>query len=166
MKKKRSVQPVQLSPEEMSRRESRLKKIEATATFGLLLVCAGMAGPFFNLLVTPSPVFMWIFAAGAVIFTVARLCNVADPADSLRLRRLRRLEFWAGMALCIASGLWFYNYKRFGDFGGTLAVIRPTVVFALAGAAIQVIAAWLIYSAQKKEKAAGGEDNHGNSPKP
>lgn len=150
--KKKTHGPVEKTPESDARRESRLKKLENTATFGLLLVAAGMAGPFFNLTVTPSPVFKWIFAAGAVIFSVARLCNVADPADSLRMRRLRRLEFWSGMAFCIASGLWFYNDHRFGAFGGSLAVIQPTVVFALAGSAIQIVAAWLIHSATKKEE--------------
>ncbi|MDE7159641.1 MAG: hypothetical protein K2O24_02165 [Muribaculaceae bacterium] len=153
MKKRRSAQPATLTPEESARRESRLKKIENTATFGLLLVCVGMAAPLFNLMNVPSPIFMWIFAAGALIFTVARLCNVADPADTLRIRRLRRLEFWAGMAFCIASGLWFYNYQRLGSFGGSLAVIRPTVVFVIAGAAIQVIAAWLIHSARNKQSS-------------
>lgn len=159
MKKKPSVSPATLSPAEQARREARLKKIENCATFGLILVCVGMAGPLFNLLTAPSPVFMWIFAAGALIFTIARLVNVADPADSLRLRRLRRLEFWAGMAFCIASGMWFYNSRRLGQFGGSLAVIRPTVVFALAGAAIQVIAAWLIYSAKKKEGHPSAPDD-------
>lgn len=130
---------------------ARLRQMENTATFGLLLVAVGMAGPFFNLTVTPAPWFMWVFAAGALVFTVARLVGAADTSGSLRMRRLRRLEFWAGMAFCVASGMWFFNWHRMGSFAGSLAIIRPTVVFALAGAAIQVIAAWLIHSCQIKE---------------
>ncbi len=147
MKKRNDSQAPLPSP----KREKRLKRIENIATFGLLIVAVSLAGPFFNLAVAPAPVYKWIYAAGAVIYTIARLAGVADPADSLRLRRLRRLEFWAGMAFCIASGLWFYNSSRLGAFAGSLGVIQPTVVFTLVGATIQIIAAWLIYAAQKKE---------------
>ncbi len=134
------------------------KYIENCATFGLLLICAGMAGPLLNMLTATPPLYMWIYAAGALIFTVARLVGAADRTGSLRMRRLRRLEFWAGMAFCIASGLWFYNSQRLGAYGGSLAIIRPTVVFTLAGAAIQVIASWLIYSQRKKEETSSHDD--------
>ncbi len=144
---KAAQRPTAYSP----KREKRLKRIENIATFGLIIVAVSLAGPFFNLTAAPAPLYKWLYAAGAVIYTVARLCNVADPADSLRLRRLRRLEFWAGMAFCIGSGMWFYNSSRLGHFAGSLGTIQPTVVFTLVGATIQIIAAWLIYSTQKKE---------------
>ena len=131
--------------------------MESTATFGLLLVAAGMLIPFVTLSngnlewVTASK---WIYTAGALIFTVARVVNVNDPRDSLRLRRLRRLEFWAGMAFCVAAFFWFYNEAKFADmmYVGPLAILRDTVLFSLAGAAIQVVASWMISFRQKKEE--------------
>ena len=84
--------------------ESRRKKMEGTATFGLLMVALAMLCPFMSAANDGfdwMQVYKWIYAAGALIYTFARLVSVNDPLHSLRHRRLRRLEFWAGMALCI-----------------------------------------------------------------
>lgn len=136
--------------------KARKRKIrracENMATFGLLLVCAAMVSPFAT---GADPfwmkVFCWVYAAGALIFTVARMVDVADPDESVRLRRLRRMEFWAGMAFCIASGFWFYTTSRLGSQAGVLALMRNTVVFTIVGAALQTIASWMIVSRMKKE---------------
>ncbi len=137
--------------------ENRRKKMEAIATFGLILVAAAMFAPFASFGSVGKfdwlSIGKWIYAAGALIFTFARLVNVSDPKESLRLRRLRRLEFWAGMAFCIGAFFWFYNENKFGNtlFVGPLAIVRDTVLFSLAGAFIQVIASWMIAYRQKKE---------------
>lgn len=133
--------------------EKRRKMVESTATFGLLLVCVSLVSPFagignMNIL----SVFKWIYAAGALIYVVARVVNVNDPGDSMRLRRLRRLEFWAGVAFMLAAAFWFYEEQHLGPYAGPLAVMRNTILFTLAGAAIQVIASWMIVSRTKKEQ--------------
>ncbi|MDE6235255.1 MAG: hypothetical protein K2M56_05850 [Muribaculaceae bacterium] len=147
----------QLTPEQADKRR---KKMEIVATFGLLLIAVAMLGPFmsaqsvglggFNWM----QVYKWVYAAGALIYTFARLVNVTDPRDSLRLRRLRRLEFWAGMAFCIGGFFWFYNEQKFGNnpFVGPLAILKDVVAFALAGAVIQVVASWMISFRQQKEQ--------------
>lgn len=157
----RNKQP--LSPEQA---EKRRKKMENVATFGLLLVAVAMLGPFmtygkadgFNWM----EIFKWIYAAGALVYTFARLVGINDPNESLRLRRLRRLEFWAGMAFCIGGFFWFYNEQKYGNspFVGPLTILKDVVAFSLAGAVIQVIASWMIVyrmEKEKKEKAKGGK---------
>lgn len=137
--------------------DKRRKQMEGVATFGLLLIAVAMLGPFMNF-GTSSDFWMaaykWIYAAGALIYTFARVVSVSDPRDSLRLRRLRRLEFWAGMAFCIGAFFWFYNAKKYEEFPfvGILAIVKDTVVFSLAGALIQVIASWLISFREQKER--------------
>ena len=138
-------------------RESRRKKMEGVATFGLLLVAVAMLGPFMAGVGETfrwMNIFKWIYAAGALIYTFARLVSVNDPEDSLRLRRLRRLEFWAGMAFCIGAFFWFYNEQKYADFPfvGPLTVLKDVVAFSLAGAVIQVVASWMIGFRQQKEQ--------------
>lgn len=140
--------------------ERRRRKAEGTATAGMLLLAAALVVPFAQLDDTSVlSVCKWFYAAGALIFTVARVTNVSDPRESLRLRRLRRLEFWAGMAFCIGAFLWFYNEHKFGayPFVGSLTIIRDTILFSLVGALIQLIASWMIYFRQKKELGTPNE---------
>lgn len=147
----------------------RRKAVEATATFGLLLVAIGLVAPFTSLEnVEMLSVFKWIFAPGALIFTIARMVNVNDPSDSLRIKRLRRLEFWAGIAFCISAFFWFYNdYKYVStvpgaiQFVGPLKVLHETILFSLVGALIQVIASFMIGRRMKKE----GMQTAGKQPK-
>lgn len=136
------------------------KAIEATATFGLILVAVGLVAPFTDL-TDPEyvKIFKWIYSPGALIFTIARIVGATDPTDSLRVRRLRRMEFWAGVALCIGAFFWFYNEHRFGDFlilgTGTMACLKETIYFTLVGAIIQVISSLSIARRIKKEESAG-----------
>lgn len=133
--------------------EKRRKMVESTATFGLLLVCVALVSPFAGLgNMGILKIFKWVYAAGALVYVVARVVNVNDPADSMRLRRLRRMEFWAGVAFMLAAAFWFYEERHLGPFAGPLAVMRNTILFTLVGAAIQVIASWLIVSRTKKEQ--------------
>lgn len=158
---------------------SRRKKMEATATLGLILIAVAMLAPFASFLsgnlgpastesLDPLSIYKWIFAAGALIFTFARLVNVSDPNESLRIRRIRRLEFWAGMAFCIAAFFWFYNEQKLSSmlFVAPMAILRDTVVFTLAGAMIQIIASWMLVWRQNKEKreaeAKGDKKNKKN----
>ena len=133
------------------------KTIETTATFGLILIAVGLAAPFTNL-TDPDYVrfFKWIYAPGALIFTIARRVGSTDPDESMRLRRLRRLEFWAGVAFCIGVFFWFYNENRYQDLlsmaTGTMTVLRETIYFTLVGAIIQVLAVIFIGRRLNKEQ--------------
>lgn len=133
--------------------EKRRRLVERTATFGLLLLCAALVAPFaISNEMSGLAIYKWIYAAGALIFLVARIVGATDPGYSPRLRRIRRMEFWAGVAFGVGAFLWFYTERRVGPFAGPLAVLRSTILFTLAGAVIQVISAQLGYSVEKKEK--------------
>ena len=132
--------------------EKRRKQVEGIATFGLILICVALVAPF----TSPASmeylaVYRWIYGSGALIYLVARVVDITDPKDSMRLRRLRRMEFWAGVAFGLATAFWFIGMHRLGPYAGALAVLKNTITFTLVGALIQIIASWLIYSQTKKE---------------
>ena len=132
------------------------KAVERSATFGLILVAVGLLAPFADLSNAGwLRVFKWVYAAGALVFTIARIVGSTDSADSMRIRRLRRLEFWAGVAFCIGAFFWFFNEDRFAAYlelgMGSLACLRDTVYFTLAGAAIQIMAVILLQRRLKGE---------------
>ena len=132
--------------------DAKRKRVEAAATFGLLLLAAGLVAPFANIENTQlARVFKYVFAAGALIYTAARLVNVNAPGDSVRLRRLRRMEMWAGFCFCVGAFFWFYKSVKYPEYGFTLGVVRDTILFTLSGAMIQVIASWMISARMKKE---------------
>lgn len=130
----------------------RLRRLEWVASSGLALVCLALVVPFFN----PSDLalvsaFKWVYSAGALIFVVARILSAGGLGESLRMRRLRRMECWAGMAFVVAALFWFYSEAHLGPYAGVLAVLRQTILFTLVGACIQIIASWMIVSQSKKE---------------
>ena len=133
--------------------EKRRRYVEVAASVGLLLVLVAMMAPFLGGLLGNSMVWAkWVYAGGALVYTVARVVNVNAPGDSLRLRRLRRLEFWAGMCFVIGAAFWFYKLQYYsGFFAGPLAVMRQTVAFTMAGAVLQIVASWMIAARMKKE---------------
>lgn len=132
--------------------EKLRRRIEATATFGLLLICVALAVPFASPLdLDFISIFKWVYSAGALIFIIARAVGTKDSSDSLRIRRLRRMEFWAGVAFVFAAAFWFYEEAHLGEYAGVLAIMRNTIMFTLAGALIQIIASWMIVARSKKE---------------
>lgn len=133
--------------------EARRKYVEIAAAIGLLLVLLAMMAPFFEGLIGRSMMWAkWVYASGALVYTCARVVNVNAPGDSLRLRRLRRLEFWAGVCFIVGAAFWFYKLQYFsGLLAGPLAVMRQTVAFTMAGAVIQIVASWMIAFRMKKE---------------
>lgn len=134
--------------------EKRRKQVEGTATFGLILICVALVAPFTNpTSMEYMSVFRWIYGSGAAIYLIARLVDISDPMDSPRLKRLRRMEFWAGVSFGLATAFWFIGQHRFHNdpYVGALAVLQNTIMFTLIGALIQIVASWLIYSQVKKE---------------
>ncbi len=151
MKKKENDVPVE------SRARIR-RAMEALATFGLILVAVGLAAPFATfgngtLLV----MFKWIFAAGAVVYTVARVVGAVGRDGSFRVRRLRRMEGWAGIAFCIAAFFWFYNTRKFDGEMLTFRMLNETILFTLAGALIQIVSSWMLSAALRKDAGQTGE---------
>lgn len=137
----------------MTNIKKRRKRMENLSLLGLILLCAGLIAPFANIgSETLQSVFKYVYAVGALIYAVARMINVNSKEDSLRLRRLRRMEMWAGFAFLVGAFFWFYNSFRFPNIGFSLVVMRDTIMFTLAGAIIQVIASWMIAARMKKEE--------------
>lgn len=135
--------------------EKRRRIVEIVASISLAVVALALVLPIFN----PADIRMlsmckWVYAAGALFYTAARVVNVNAGTDSLRLRRLRRMEAWAGMAFCIGAAFWFYNSERHPEvFGFSLALIRDTIMFTLVGALLQIISGWMISVRSRKEYA-------------
>lgn len=137
----------------MTKIEKRRRRMENLSLVGLILLCAGLVAPFANIgSETLQTVFKYVYSAGALVYAVARLVNVNAPEDSLRLRRLRRMEMWAGFAFIIGAFFWFYNSYRYPNIGFSLSVMRDTIMFTLVGAIIQVISSWMIAARMKKEE--------------
>lgn len=134
--------------------EKRRKQVEASATFGLILICVALVAPF----TAPAnveylKVFKWIYGSGALIYLIARAVDSSDPKESANLKRLRRMEFWAGVSFGLATAFWFIGEHKYHNdpYIGALAVLWNTIMFTLIGALIQIVASWLIYSRSKKE---------------
>lgn len=149
----KKMKPTPDSNIEIASRSQRDRLAEGCATFGLLLICVALAAPFAN----PSSLsflaaFKWVYAAGALIYVIARVVGATGVSGSVRLRRLRRMEFWAGVAFMIGAAFWFYSERHLGEYAGVLAVTRTTVMFTLVGAAVQIISSALITSQIKKER--------------
>lgn len=137
----------------MTKIEKRRRMMENLSLAGLLLLCLGLVVPFANIGSSAlASAFKYVYAAGALIYAVARMVNVNAPGDSVRLRRLRRMEMWAGFVFIVGAFFWFYNAAKFPYIGFSLGVMRDTIMFTLAGALIQVIASWMIASRMKKEQ--------------
>ncbi len=121
---------------------------------GMILIAVGMLIPLFNLYDgSILPVCKWVFTIGALMFTASKCIKTLPSSASFRLKRLKRLEFWAGICFVIAAGFWFYNQEKLGNspYAGSLAIIHDTILFTLSGAVLQLVAAWMIYFREKKE---------------
>ncbi len=147
----------------------RRRQLEWVSTFGLLIIAIALVGPFASGMDNMSAltVYKWIYAAGALMYLLARLVSATYRDGSLRLRRLRRLEFWAGMCFAAGAFFWFYNEARFAAVfsAGPLAILQNTILFTLAGAMIQVIATWMIASRLKKETGGEAAEDKPRNPK-
>jgi len=134
----------------------RRRRFETLASVGMLLIVAGLTIPLFNLLNTGVlTACKWVFSAGSLIFFAARCVKVAPADEDVRLKRMRRMEFWAGACFIVAAFFWFYNEAKYAQElamwgAGSLSVIRDSIVFSMAGAVLQIIASWLIYFREKK----------------
>lgn len=138
---------------------SRVQRaMEPLATFGLMLVAAGLVAPLVSLDNTVLTVaFKWVFAVGAVIFTAARVAGCFGQNsgnEGFRVRRLRRMEVWAGIAFCLGAFFWFYNTSKIDSDVLTFRMLNETILFTMVGALIQIVSSWMLSSALRKEAKA------------
>lgn len=139
-------------PQKAEGRARIRRAMEALATFGLIILAVGLTAPFVgadNVALTAW--FKWIFAGGALLYTVARIVGSFGKDESFRVRRLRRMEMWGGFAFCAASFFWFYNTSRIKSDVLTFRMLNETILFTLVGALIQLVASWMLSSALNKE---------------
>lgn len=132
------------------------RMLENVATAGMLLIAVSLILPLFHLTTGAwLDALKWVYGAGALTYLVARVIGALknSPDDSTRLRRLRRMPAWAGVAFCIAAWFWFYYEAKLGEYAGPLAILRQTITFSLVGAILQIISSWMIYSREKREKS-------------
>lgn len=150
MAKKKKILPKANDPKLIKKRGYA----ESAAAIGMILIIVAMFLPLLNMFSTANlHIFKWIFAAGTLLYWGARCVDLSSDDESLRIRRLRRIEFWAGACFGVATFMWFYNENKFGDLTGVgpLTILKDTILFALAGAVLQIVAAWMIYFRQKKD---------------
>ena len=108
------------------------------AVAGLLLVVIATAMPLLRI---ASPAMKWIYAAGAVAVAVGRGCNPAPKGSGLRVRRLFRLEMWAGILFCVGAFCLCYPKAGAMDY----------MAFTLAGGVIEVYASLMLPRAAKAD---------------
>lgn len=159
----RGKKPAAQNPQQPQKTATKLQRIaEPLASAAMCIIAAGLIIPLFNLFDTDLvATCKWVFTTGAFLFVIARAATASRTDGSVKVRRLRRLEFWGATCFAVAAFFWFYNSAKLAGlpFGtGTLALLRDTILFSLAGAMIQVVASWLIYFREKKEREqiAGG----------
>ena len=114
----------------------RRRQICSLATsLGLLLIAAAvlLAIGFFSASnisggFPTSPIYKWIFSAGAAVCLAASLFNPNIAAD-LRTRRWQRIESWSSIFFCAAAAfLWIPGQTP-----------RDWLAFTLAGAVLRII---------------------------
>ena len=113
------------------------------ANIGLLLVLTGTAIPLFSH--TMFLTARWIFSAGALLALAGkltgRLAAPADPAEPVRLTRMKRLEVWSSLMFVVAAVFMF------------LRNVGPTdwIAFTLAGGALTCYTSLMIPRLKAKQ---------------
>lgn len=108
------------------------------AAAGLLLVMVATALPLTG---NRGDAFRFIYCAGALMVLVGRLFNPC-PSDSLRVRRLYRIEVWAGIIFCVGAFFLFYSSAGAMDW----------MAFTLAGGVIEAYASLMIPREVERER--------------
>ena len=98
---------------------------------GLLLIVAATALPLFMI---NNPVYRYLLTAGAVAVFVGRMSMPKVKGGSLRLRRLCRIELWAGIIFCAAACFVWWPGARPMDW----------LAFTLAGGMLQIYTSIMI----------------------
>lgn len=113
------------------------------AVAGLLLILTATAMPLFRL---QGDLFRYLYAAGALCVFIGRLFNPC-PDTNIRVRRLYRIEVWAGVIFCVGAFFMFYRQAGAMDW----------MAFTLAGGVIEAYASIMIPKAREAEKKGPGK---------
>lgn len=104
---------------------------------GLALILIGV---FIPLATGPhASLYKYIFAVGAALNLVGRLFNGYEGSN-VRLKRLLRIEIWAGLFFCVAAFFMFTSLDP-----------KDWITFVLAGGAIMVYTSIMIPYIQRKD---------------
>ncbi len=123
----------------MLRIDPESKALTAVIAGALLLIVAGTAMP---LLHTGGAVYRYLYGAGALILLVSRLLS-PYRGDSLRVKRLCRIEAWSGIMFSACTFFMFYKDAGPMDW----------LAFTLAGGVIQIYTSIMIPRAKERETA-------------
>lgn len=109
-----------------------------TAVAGLMLVVVATAIPLLRI---NSEWVRWLYSAGALAVLVGRFFNRVPKEAPLRVRRLYRMEVWAGLMFCVGAFFMFYTGSGRMDY----------MAFTLAGGMIEVYASLMIPRAWRSD---------------
>ena len=98
-------------------------------SLGLLVIAVAVLIPIISGGFPESPLYKWLYSAGAAICLGASLFTKAPAGADLRERRWVRVEAWSSLFFC--AGAFFLWYP------GSTA--RDWLAFTLAGAVIRII---------------------------
>lgn len=107
------------------------------AVAGLIFVVVATAMPLLHVV---GAWVKWLYGAGAIAVTVGRAFNQPPKEAPLRVRRLYRMEVWAGLMFCAGTFFMFYQGAGRMDY----------MAFTLAGGMIEVYASLMIPRAWRK----------------
>lgn len=111
------------------------------AVAGLLMIVVATALPLLRI---GGEAFRYIYCAGALAVVTGRALTRC-PSSILRVRRLYRLEVWAGVIFCVGGFFLFYDNAGAMDW----------MAFTLAGGAIEVYASFMIPRAISSSSGQG-----------
>ncbi len=98
------------------------------------------------LFITPMPSWQrYMLAAGAAGTLIAQFF-IPSPSDDFRIRRLSRMNVWAGIVYCVGA---------YCLFSSNIDMQRSWIAFLLAGAVLQIYATFMLSkltNSKKQEK--------------
>lgn len=115
------------------------------ADAGMILIVVALLLP---LLGTNVKIARWIYSAGALITLAGRLLTPYH-GDSIRVKRLHRIQAWSAIFFCVSAFFMFYPGAGAADW----------LAFTLAGGAIVIYTSIMIPLVERKEQSAPRKNN-------
>jgi hypothetical protein len=117
---------------------------------GNIILCVSMTvllvAAVIPLFITPMPSWQrYMLAAGAAGTLIAQFF-IPSPSDDFRIRRLSRMNVWAGIVYCVGA---------YCLFSSNIDMQRSWIAFLLAGAVLQIYATFMLSkltNSKKQEK--------------
>ena len=103
--------------------------MQLLSSLGLLLIAAAIVIPILSGGFPESPLYKWLYTAGAIVCLLAALFNPPAPGLSMRDRRWARIESWSSLFFCAGAFFMWYSSTSHRDW----------LAFTLAGAVLRII---------------------------